>query len=395
MPKYTPSSRIHEIFSASLIHPSTEEKFFANPPKKGVKPFDPSCWVGVEVEVEKINQAWPPSAVIAANGFYNIDAKTYPHFPYLWLWKTENDNSLKENGVEYISLPMRGEMIYAALKSLECFLDMSNPDHTFSTRCGTHIHVDCRNLTIEQVVKFIFLYMIVEAGIYKQAGKDRAGNPFCVPLLHAKHYQNLPILYHSFRSGNIDRVINVLKSWTKYTGCNLLSLVSKGTIEFRHYSGTIDTDFLMKQINMIQSIRSNAISMSLDEILSIIESVTSISNYRAVFEKILGVPCFLSPDELKSTVEAGVLTLKQIVYFSEYLERYTKLDPKSSLISKGVIEYVDLSLIADEYKHLLTTDGSQANYMAQKIILKHNQDLKKALTHLETVAVRSKELRIQ
>lgn len=395
MPKYTPSSRIHEIFSASLIHPSTEEKFFANPPKKKVKPFDPTCWVGVEVEVEKITQTWPSGAAIADDGFYNIDAKTHPHFPYLWLWKTENDNSLKENGVEYISLPMRDEMIYAALKSLECFLNMSNPDHTFSTRCGTHIHVDCRNLTIEQVVKFIFLYMIVEAGIYKQAGKDRAGNPFCVPLLHAKHYQNLPILYHSFRSGNITRVIGILKHWTKYTGCNLLSLASKGTIEFRHYSGTIDTDFLMKQINMIQSIRSNAISMSLDEVLSIIESVTSISNYRAVFEKILGVSCFLSPDELKMTVEAGVLTLKQIVHFSEYLERYTKVDQKSPLLSKGIIEYVDLSLIADEYKHLFVTDGNQTNCLAQKIILKFNQDLKKALTHLETVAVRSKELRIQ
>lgn len=395
MPKYTPSSRIHEIFSASLIHPSTAEKFFSNPPKKSVQPVDPACWVGVEVEVEKINQIWPADAVIGGDGFYKIDSQTHPHFPYLWLWKTENDNSLKENGVEYISLPLRGEMIYAGLKSLECFLDMFNPDHTFSTRCGTHIHVDCRNLTIEQVVKFIFLYLIVEAGIYKQAGKDRAGNPFCVPLLHAKHYQNLPILYHSFRSGNIDRVIHVLKSWTKYTGCNLLALVSKGTIEFRHYSGTVNTDFLMKQINMIQSIRINAISMSLDEVLRIVESVTSISNYLSVFEKILGVPCFLSPDELKSAIEAGVLTIKQIVHFSEYLERYTKVDPKSSLISKGIIEYVDLSTIAESYKHLLETDGNSSNYMIQKIILKHNQDLKKAIAHLETSSVRSKELRIQ
>ena len=103
---------------------------------------------GIEVEVENV-----PNPRVQ-----------YFHRPY---WGLTADNSLRNNGVEFVSLPLKGYQVEAAPKQLANSLPK---EHQFSERTSVHIHMNVRDLTIEQIVNLMLIYTSLENLLFNWTG---------------------------------------------------------------------------------------------------------------------------------------------------------------------------------------------------------------------------------
>ena len=137
--------------------------------KPSMKIVDPSCWIGIEVEVENVPNA---------------------HHEQFKFWKKIVDGSLRNNGYEYVSPPLRGKLIEAALLELDSHLKGMNPHYEFSDRTSVHIHMNVRHLTPEQLVMFLITYIALEPLFFKYTEKvpnsQREENNYCVPVNASK-----------------------------------------------------------------------------------------------------------------------------------------------------------------------------------------------------------------
>ena len=192
--------------------------------------------VGIEIEVE------------------NITNSLYP----LAYWSVKTDGSLRNHGVELVSVPLQIKQVQLALEHAFNVLTAHNkPD--FSNRTSIHIHVNCRDLTQNQIYNFILLYALFEKHFYSFAGNKRMNSIFCVPL---------------FRTNQLNVLDNVVyglsPDWHKYCGINLLPLYQNtvtqgyGTIEFRHLYGTSNQREILEWINDIMCLRKYACEISKD-----------------------------------------------------------------------------------------------------------------------------------
>lgn len=268
---------------------------------------DPDCWVGIEVEVEKIAPDNLNSAL----------------FPGLVFWQSKIDNSLKDHGREFVSLPLRGAPLVMAINHLDNWLRAKNPNHCFSARCGLHIHVGCRYMTIEQIIRFLLLYLITENIFFDQAGNKRNENNFCVPLGDSMPALKLPELFWYLENKEYNQALDVLLSgWKKYAAVNLRPLGEFGTIEFRHYLGTSDPKFILKQINLIQSLRKYAIRVSTETLTRQINVLNTMSTYSAFVEQVLGITDYYDPNHLKVLMEGRVLQAKSIMSYVPFLKTF-------------------------------------------------------------------------
>src|SRR4030042_4305971 len=128
-------------------------------------------------------------------------------------WKTVEDGSLKIDGVEFVTIPIKFCYLEKELERLFGSLHTS----TISSRCSIHVHMNARDFTMDELYVFLILYIIFERSLYRLSG-DRWNNIFCVPLTTA-----------------IEKVASVIKDitngiplhslyWWKYLGVNLSNL---------------------------------------------------------------------------------------------------------------------------------------------------------------------------
>jgi Putative amidoligase enzyme len=175
-----------------------------------------------------------------------VDATNHPIFgieceiegvqdgQYFTGFDTTKDGSLRHNGYEFISCPMPMETVLTAFRNLHSSLLLIPLDEgNFSRRTSTHVHMNCRSLTAEQVKTMVMLYALFEEVFFLMVDKNRRGNIHCVPLTETF----LPSKYsHSIHS--------LRDCWHKYTALNILPLSKQGTIEFRHLQGTNSVELL-------------------------------------------------------------------------------------------------------------------------------------------------------
>ena len=146
-------------------------------------------------------------------------------------WTHTEDGSLRYNGCEYVSRPTYRSDVPELLGRL---FDAMPESRTFSMRTSTHVHVDCTDLSWNQVWGITLFYSLIEPFMYEWVGRSRKHNIFCVPLNAAtlgRRGQTLRMM-----SQDWERPI----AWSKYMGYNMVCLGEHGTVEFRQMSGTND-----------------------------------------------------------------------------------------------------------------------------------------------------------
>lgn len=154
-------------------------------------------------------------------------------------FKVTEDGSLRNEGKEFVSVPMFSQDIMTAFKKLH---DNYKTDiwPKFSERTSIHVHVNCHTMEDTQVRQAVLLYALFEEMFFKMCDPSRRNNIHCVALTETF----LPSYYSS-------TLKYLYSKWHKYTALNIKPLATYGTIEFRHMHGHEDTLLLSEWLTVI------------------------------------------------------------------------------------------------------------------------------------------------
>ena len=208
--------------------------------------------VGIEVEVENLNKP------------FNLK-----------VWNKVEDHSLRNNGFEYVSLPLRNQYIIGALSEIHQGLFAHNPDLEFSHRCSMHVHINVSKLTVGQLYALIATYIATEDLFFSLVRKDRQGNSYCWPL--ADGFLN----HTDIKPDNINTSF-------KYAALNPHHLLDYGTLEFRHHGGTKNTKDILSWVETILQLYKYVDLHNPEKIKATLNNLNSISNYFEFCQEVFG-----------------------------------------------------------------------------------------------------------
>jgi len=214
---------------------NTIAKRIGLPPRVINKPsselIDSGRNIGVELEIENVR----PRDAFADLGH---------------LWKVERDDSLRprDRSVELKS-PSPGYSGEQLVQSLEALAGKDSLAHgTFGWRAGSHIHVDCRDKTPEDLAYIGPFYALLEPSIFAWDGSGRHESRFCMPWWVCSH--DIATAFDIIHARNDNEFVGKISSFSKYTALNMEPLQRFGTLEFRHAKSSIDKAFLLEYINI-------------------------------------------------------------------------------------------------------------------------------------------------
>ena len=194
---------------------------------------DPSLIYGVELEIEGVTHVDHPKNACTAGFVYH------------------EDGSLRNNGAEYVTQPMRRRELAYCLNQF--FMKNKFTDANYSERCSVHVHTNVGDLTWEQLRTLILVYLVFEHVLFRFIGHDRDKNIFCVPLYDTMMLNRLLT--------DSSATQTKAAKWEKYTALNLLPIYKDsvggrglGTVEWRHMSGTHDVKFILLWCDIIGKI---------------------------------------------------------------------------------------------------------------------------------------------
>lgn len=255
---------------------------------------DKNTYLGIEVEIENVLK-------------YNQVS------PY---WTMIEDGSLRNQGREFITPPIRAWRIEQALSTL--FNQEINKDIDFSERTSIHIHMNIRTLTVKQLEALVVTYLVFEKVLFNYVGNDRYNNIFCVPIVETDIGENLFDLITNQKL-NID--------WQKYTALNLLPILQKGTIEFRHMNGTEDIKRIITWINLILSLKKFALQKSPEYIWERVSTLNTTSEYRLFGEEVFGEYIqLLWNQDYNEAVSDCITYVKQFCITNPFADELLNLD---------------------------------------------------------------------
>jgi hypothetical protein len=165
-------------------------------------------------------------------------------------WTVKGDGSLTGGyGVEIVSPPLRGEQgeddirkAARALRSVGCTVNRS---------CGTHVHHDIADLTVEDIKRVArgwFNNQAVINGLVSPSRRD-GGSIYCEPLRDSE-----------VRSVEAASNLSAIRSLyiSRYRTLNLTSYGRHGTIEIRQHQGTLDAEKVISWLRLGQAIIDSA-----------------------------------------------------------------------------------------------------------------------------------------
>lgn len=183
-------------------------------------------------------------------------------------WMTDEDGSLRGESIEYIlRRPIKHREVPLYLNRLQTHLKENGADLRPSDRCGVHIHINCQQLTLDEVFKFAVLYMVVEDLLVKWCGPTREGNLFC---LRARDAEALVFfLTEAIQKSNIT---NLVQKDIRYAAINFTSLEKYGSLEFRTMETPKDFSSINTWVDMLMAIKDA--SLQYNELHNIIEDIS-------------------------------------------------------------------------------------------------------------------------
>lgn len=216
--------------------------------------------------------------------------------------ENKEDGSLRNNGQEFILKPMTFSNVAVTLQT---FYNRNNiGDRNISERCSVHVHVNCQNLTLEQLAPILLLYQVFEPLLFAWVGDDRDKNIFCVPWSETLITANsLAFTKSSYRD------------WYKYTALNLRPLHDYGTIEFRHLAGQPDYTRILRWMALIGCLFAYCEGKTMEELEKEVLSLNSNSFYGAVLSRVFNeyMHELMAIPGYEQAMEKGVLAAKYCV----------------------------------------------------------------------------------
>ena len=289
-------AKIEKFMTNNRLMTAYEERLERCPPIRATDAI-----MGIEVEAEKVS----PNLITSAPPF----------------WTSVADNSLRNGGREFLSLPSDPETTRRNLVSLiTLFRDGKYGMPDFSWRTSIHVHLNMREERIEQFLNFLVLYLLFEDSIFAFVGRDRQASNFCIPV------QETDMSYAISRMlvGKA-RLPQGLFTWQKYSALNPRPILyndhaggpgdsidnGKGTIEFRHMGGTYSLSQIIQWLNIILSLQAASRRYSSDYIEERVTEMGTRAEYVAFQEDIFDGLLPMPPRDFSSILYSSVAYAKE------------------------------------------------------------------------------------
>ena len=218
-------------------------------------------------------------------------------------WNVVADHSLRNNGAEFVSVPVSGKNIDAALASLRNILE-KNMGYETSVRCSTHVHINVSDLDRGQLHMLIALYACFEKLLFSLHDERRIHNPYCYPLTYLRNINTITA------RNNLE--------YMKYCALNTGHLSDYGTVEFRHMEGLESVEKLERWIQIIQKLVQYVKLNDIQYVYSRIMDLNTSSEYASFAEQVLyPVNPFRGITNLQEEMESGVTWAKLFLHFGE------------------------------------------------------------------------------
>ena len=245
---------------------------------------NPNLIMGMEIETENCK---------LSGGFYEGVIQRLS-------WRTTTDGSLRGNAFEFISNPMEMQHLIPSLH--EFFTVTGFTEENYTDRCSIHVHVNCTDLSVDQLSAIALVYSIFEESMFDFVGNYRDTNIYCIPWNQCRF--NTKLITNMQR-----HLLAVPKGWQKYTAVNLIPLQTLGTLEFRHMHGTADIQKITQWLNMVGCLFQYATVVPFKEVFGMISSINNVSNYEQFFHQVFGQYWQYS-EEIHQKLESGVMCAK-------------------------------------------------------------------------------------
>lgn len=196
-----------------------------------VEDVDTELKVGIELEYE------------------NLSVDPVSSLPSPQIWRSEGDGSLRNGGIELISIPLIPDDVPQALRLVESRLRPLRP--SASPRCGIHVHMNVRHLTVCELFSIITAYTLMEPSIFARWCPERLTSSFCVPVYKNQVMQRAATNCVIAARRGITHSLSDLANTSKYSALNTSSLRSFGTIEARLLPSTLDFDRLQRWVDTL------------------------------------------------------------------------------------------------------------------------------------------------
>lgn len=175
-------------------------------------------------------------------------------------WKTEADGSLRghfpDKSAEWVfNSPLSFNEAVKAINQLSSTQKECGAKINFSFRTSTHVHVNMQDLTEDQVLNFIYTYVLIEEVLLNFCGPSRKANRFCLSINDGEG--TLDFLNQMFRLG-VGSVRRFHENEVRYAALNIAALNKYGSIEIRSMRGTLDIDVLTTWLCALGNLRSFA-----------------------------------------------------------------------------------------------------------------------------------------
>lgn len=273
---------VKNVYMRGKAPPLPRQSYYES---KGEKLVDPTLQtfftaykvpIGIEIEVE------------------SFDRYTWPRCIY---WSVKDDNSLRDNGAELVSVPIAGKNIDYALYELDTAMKNTQRPR-WSHRCSVHVHINVRNWTVEQYQNLVGTYVIFEDLFFSLVPPERKAGSYAYPMRDISPENAMPG----------DEV-------GKYCALNIGSSTGDyGTVEFRHSAGTADPRQLRRWIQLIVKLHAYVRKTPIEELRRTIYSLNTNSEYMKFLETVFGKTAQIFPPTLlQNSMERGVLWSK--IYF--------------------------------------------------------------------------------
>lgn len=255
-------------------------------------------YIGIEIEVEGIGSGAYESWLTRAPRWFQV----------------HSDGSLRNGGVEFITLPFDATYASSILNYFFTSLTRTNPGFVFTNRCSIHVHLDMTDTTYWQFESLYQLYLCFERQFYEYAGDIRENSNFCVPV-SATPFEEY--FFSTSKTRTWNTLLNCIPDLdaAKYTGLNITRLRDLGTVEFRHLPGYKRVPWITKFIQFIIALKKFAITHTRDQVNDIIMNANTISNYQPFAESVFGEHTnALFPTGEFNLIEEGITTAKRIYF---------------------------------------------------------------------------------
>lgn len=176
-------------------------------------------------------------------------------------WSAVPEGSIR--GFEIVlSRPLSGALLVEALDDAEEKINTLRGDNKFSEMTSTHVHIDIRDMEVDQLLNFLTLSIMFENVLYSYVAEHRSKNHFCLRTNDCTDVlERLDKLVKAKVAGNLThRTFSELFSVesVKYAGINLSSIARYGSLEFRMHHGTGTANEIIRWVNILLSLKEYA-----------------------------------------------------------------------------------------------------------------------------------------